>query len=244
MMSRKADMMRKVLSVVLMLSVSGFYTLGTISVLAQTAKSGSVGGELSVVGSATINGTPAISGATVFNDSKVKTSGNGAAAINLGKLGRIELGPDTELTLRYTDGTIGGNLLSGRAVVNAPVGIAVSLTTADGITTADGTQSGALTVDVSCGNTRIASSRSDAKVTSGSKVEAVAAGQEVAIGTQSSQAPRCTRLLTDSLSRKLSGGAIAALIIAGVGGAVGVIIAAAQADNVTPTSIVVSGFRP
>lgn len=237
MMSRKPNMMRKVLSVVLTLSVSGIFTLGA-SAQQKTA------GELSVVGSATINGTPAISGATVFNDGKVKTSSNGAAAINLGKLGRIELGPDTELTLRYTDGTIGGNLLSGRAVVNAPAGVAVSVTTADGIATADGKQAGSLTVDVSCGNTRVASSRTDAKVTSGSKVEAVAAGQEVAVGTQSSQAPRCTRLLTESQTRKLSNGAIAALIIAGVGGAVGVIIAAANADNVTPTSIVVSGFRP
>jgi hypothetical protein len=51
-------------------------------------------------------------------------------------------------------------------------------------------------------------------------------------------------LLTDSQSRKLSSGALAALIIAGVGAAVAGIIAAAQADNVTPTSIVVSGFRP
>lgn len=242
MISRRASGLRKMLSIVLMLSVGSFYTLGATTVLAQTATK--TGGELSVVGAATINGTPAISGATVFNDSKVKTSGTGAAAINLGKLGRIELGPDTELTLRYTDGTIGGNLLSGRAVVSAPAGIAVSLATADGIATSDGKQASMLTVDVSCGNTRVASSRSDAKMTAGNKVESVAAGQEVAVGTQASQAPRCTRLLTDSQSRKLSSGAIAALIIAGVGGAVAALIAAASADNVTPTSIVVSGFRP
>lgn len=241
MTSRKPTMLRKVLSVTLMLSMCAFYTQTTTSVLAQTAKSG---GEISVVGSATINGTQAISGATVFNDSKIKTSSNGAAAINLGKLGRIELGPDTELTLRYTDTTIGGNLLSGRAVVNAPAGVGVSLATADGIASSDGKQASALTVDVSCGNTRVASSRSDAKLTSGSKTETVAAGQEVAVGTQASQAPRCARLLAASQGTKLSSGAIAALIIAGIGGAVGVIIAAASADNVTPTSIVVSGFRP
>ncbi|MFN8001290.1 MAG: hypothetical protein U0X75_09780 [Acidobacteriota bacterium] len=35
-----------------------------------------------------------------------------------------------------------------------------------------------------------------------------------------------------------------ALIIAGVGGAVAGIVAASQSDNVTPSSIVVSGFRP
>ena len=241
-MSGRPTMLRRMTSIVLMLSVGGFYTLQATSVLAQVAPK--TGGELSVVGSATINGTPAISGATVFNDSKVKTSRNGAATINLGKLGRIELGTDTEMTLRFTDGTIGGNLLSGRAVVNVPAGISVSVATADGIATSDGKQAGIVTVDVSCGNTRVASSRGDAKVTAGSKVEYVAAGQEVAVGTQASQAPRCTRLLTDSQSRKLSSGALAALIIAGVGAAVAGIIAAAQADNVTPTSIVVSGFRP
>jgi hypothetical protein len=242
MKSRKPTMLRNVLSVTLMLSMGAFSTLGTTSVFAQTASK--TGAEISVVGSTTINGTQAISGATVFNDSKIKTSSNGAAAINLGKLGRIELGPDTELTLRYTDSTIGGNLVSGRAVVNAPAGVGVSLATADGIASSDGKQASALTVDVSCGNTRVASSRSDAKVTSGSKTETVAAGQEVAVGTQASQAPRCTRLIAASQGTKLSGGAIAALIIAGIGGAVGVIIAAASADNVTPTSIVVSGFRP
>ena len=129
-------------------------------------------------------------------------------------------------------------------MVNAPVGVGVSLATADGIASSDGKQASALTVDVSCGNTRVASSRSEAKVTAGSKTETVAAGQEVAVGTQASQAPRCTRLLAASQGTKLSSGAIAALIIAGIGGAVGVIIAAASADNVTPTSIVVSGFRP
>lgn len=240
-MNRKPTLLRKALTLALMVSVGGFYTMSATSALAQASKAS---GELSVVGSATINGTAAITGATVFSDSKIKTSPNGAATINLGKLGRIELGPDTEMTLRFTDNSIGGNLTAGRAVVNAPAGVAVSVATADGVATSDGQAASMLTVDVSCGNTRVASSRSAAKVTAGNKTEHVAAGQEVAVGTQASQAPRCTRLLTDSQARQLSPGAIAALIIAGVGGAVAGIIAAAQADNVTPTSIVVSGFRP
>jgi hypothetical protein len=240
-MNRKPTMLRKMLSVVLMLSVGGFYTLGATSVLAQTAKAA---GELSVVGSATINGTTAISGATVFSDSTVKTAKNGAVVVNLGKLGRIELGPESEMTFNFNDQTIGGKLVTGRAVVSAPAGVGVAVATADGIASSEGKQAVALTVDVSCGNTRVLSSRSDAKITSGSKVEAVAAGQEVAVGTQASQAPRCTRLLTSSLASKMSGGALAALIIAGAGAAIAGIIAATQADNVTPTSIVVSGFRP
>lgn len=233
-------MFRKALAVAVMMTVSSFYSLVTTSALAQTAAKAA--GELSVSGNVTINGTSAISGATVFSESKVKTARNGAATINLGKLGRVQLGPETEMTLSFTDGRIGGNLSSGRAVLTAPTGVAIAVATAEGMATADGKSASTLTVDVTCGNTRVASSRSDAKVTSGSKVEYVAAGSEVSVGQ--AQAPRCARLSTANQSQSLSAGAIAALIIAGVGGAVAGIVAASQSDNVTPSSIVVSGFRP
>lgn len=237
---RKPTTLRKTLTVAVMMAVSSFYSLVGTSALAQSAKAA---GELSVTGSVMINGTQAISGATVFSDSKVKTSRNSVATINLGKLGRVQLGPESEMTLRFIDGNIGGNLTAGRAVVNAPAGVAINVATAEGIATADGKQAATLTIDVTCGNTRVAATRSAAKVTSGSKVETVAAGSEVAVGNPQG-APRCARLSTASQSQGLSAGAIAALIIAGVGGAVGGIIAATQSDDVTPSSIVVSGFRP
>jgi hypothetical protein len=235
-MSRKPSAIRKMLTIALIMAVSSLSS----SIFAQSAMKAA--GELSVTGSVSINGTSAISGATVFSDSKIKTDRNSGATISLGKLGRVQLGPETEMTLRFADGAIGGNLTSGRAVVNAPAGVGVSIATADGIAVADGKQASALTVDVTCGNTRVASTRSEAKVTSGSKVEVVAAGSEVAVG-QASQAPRCARL-SMARDQPLSSGAIAALIIAGVGGAVAGIVAASQSDNVTPSSIVVSGFRP
>jgi hypothetical protein len=237
---RKPTMFRKALAVAVMMTVSSFYSLVTTSALAQTAAKAA--GELSVTGNVTINGTQAISGATVFSDSKVKTSNNGSATVNLGKLGRVQLGPESEMTLSFTDGKVGGNLSAGRAVVTTPAGVAIAVATAEGVATADGKTASTLTVDVTCGNTRVAASRSDAKVTAGSKVEYVAAGNEVSVGQAS--APRCTRLSTAGRSEGLSAGAIAALIIAGVGGAVAGVVAASQSDNVTPSSIVVSGFRP
>lgn len=230
---------RKALTVAVMLVVGAFYSLTTTSALAQAAKAA---GELSVTGSVMINGTQAISGATVFSDSKIKTSRNSGATINLGKLGRVQLGPESEMALRFGEGNIGGNLMAGRAVVSAPAGVSINVATVEGVATADGKQAATLTIDVTCGNTRVAASRSAAKVTSGSKVEVVAAGSEVAVGQ--AQAPRCARLSTASQAQELSSGALAALIIAGVGGAVAGIVAASQADNVTPSSIVVSGFRP
>jgi len=233
-------MFRKALTLAIIMAVGSFYSLVTTSALAQTAAKSA--GELSVTGNVTINGTQAISGATVFSESKIKTAHNGAATVNLGKLGRVQLGPESEMVLSFADGKIGGNLTSGRAIVNAPAGVAISVATAEGVAVADGKNASALTIDVSCGNTRVAATRSDAKVTSGSKVEYVAAGSEVSVGSQT--APRCARLSTANQSQGLSAGAIAALIIAGVGGAVAGIVAASQSDNVPPSSIVVGGFRP
>ncbi|HZS09421.1 MAG TPA: hypothetical protein VFD58_31605, partial [Blastocatellia bacterium] len=106
-----------------------------------------------------------------------------------------------------------------------------------------------ITVDLTLGNTRVMSRRSDARITAGSKVEYVASGQEAAIGTQNpGQGTRCTRLSAVGAAGAggagLSGGALAALIIAGVGGAVAGIVAATQADSVSPGQIFVSNFTP
>jgi len=243
-MSSKPTTLRKTLTVVLMLTVCGFYSLVTTTTLAQNTK---VAGDLSVTGQVTLNGAAATSGATVFSDSRVKTGQKAGATINFGKLGRIDLGPDTEMMLSFSESAVGGNLVAGRAVVSAPAGVGISVTTSDGVAVADGKQATALIVDTTCGNTRIASNRGDAKITSNNKVEYVAAGHEVAVGTQT-QGSRCTRMTAAGGAGAggggLSSGAVAALVIAGVGGAVGGIVAASQSDNVTASSIVVSGFRP
>lgn len=231
---------RKALTVGTILAVGSFSTLTSTGVLAESAPKAA--GELAIVGSVVLNGTAAISGATVFSDSTIKTT-NGNATVNLGKLGRIELGPNAEMTVRFATGSIGGNLLAGRATVNAPAGVAVSVATAEGTAVSEGKQPVTVAVDVTCGNTRVAAARSDAKLVAKNKVEYVAAGSTAAVGQQGT-APRCARLSAATKSEGLSNGALAALIIGGIGGAVAGIIAASQSDDVTPSSIVVSGFRP
>lgn len=230
---------QRILTIALVVAVGGFYTMITSSALAQTAKSA---GEISVTGSVTINGTSAISGATIFSDSRIRTSANSSAIINLGRLGRLQLGPDSEMTVRFSDGTVGGNLASGRAMANAPAGVAINIATADGVAASAGDKASSIAVDVSCGNTRVAAARSDVKLTSGAKVEVVQAGSQATAGQAKSGS--CARLATNSLAPGISTGALAALILAGVGGGVAGVIAASQADNVAPSSIVVSGFRP
>jgi hypothetical protein len=230
---------RQAVAIALMITVGGFYSSLVSSVQAQSTTKAA--GELSVKGKVTINGTSAISGSTIFSNSLVKTQRGSGATINLGKLGRVRLGEESEMMLRFAEGSIEGNLISGRADLSAPIGVAINIATADGVTTADGKQASTLTVDVTCGNTRVAAARNGARVAAGGKEQIVAAGSEVAVGQ--AQAPRCTRLST-AREPGLSTGAVAALVIGGVGGATGGIIAATQADEVSPTSIVVSGFRP
>ena len=227
----------------LMMSVVSFSTLFTASVLAQSLPS--VGpraaGELAIVGNVLLNGTPAIAGATIFSDSTIKT-GEGGATVNLGQGGRIELAANSEMTVRFTETNLGGNLTAGSATVSAPAGVAVAVATAEGTAVNNGEAACTMTVDVTCGNTRVAALKSDAKIVAPTKTELVAEGQQASVGQAG--APKCARLLAATKYEGLSPRALAALIIAGVGGAIAGIIAAAQADDVHPGDIVVSGFRP
>src|SRR2546421_7176231 len=76
--------------------------LCTYTMVALAAPQGQAGptGDLSVVGEVSVNGTSAISGATVFSDSTIATGQNSSAVVSLGKLGRVELLPNSSLKLR------------------------------------------------------------------------------------------------------------------------------------------------
>ena len=126
---------------------------------------------------------------------------------------------------------------------HAPAGVAVLVATAEGTAVSEGKQPVTVAVDVTCGNTRVAAARSDVKLVAKNKVEYVAAGATASVGQQGTP-NKCARLSAATKSEGLSSGALAALILAGIGGAIAGIIAASQSDDVTPSSIVVSGFRP
>lgn len=248
-MNRKPTTFRRMVAVALMLTLGSFQALLTTSAFAQSQKAA---GELSIRGQVMLNGVSAISGATVFSDGTIKTGRDSSATVNLGKMGRVELAPESEMVVSFAEGNVGGLLRAGRATLNTPAGVSVSVNTADGTAVAEGKDASVLIVDVTCG-TRVAATRGDAKVNAGNKVEYVAAGQEVSVGAQAGSGPRCARLLATAAAAGTSGaagaaglsaGAVAALIIAGVGGTVAGIVAASQSDSTNPGQIVVSQFRP
>lgn len=241
-MHSKMTGLRKALTVTLMLTVGGLNSLLVSSAQAQVTTP--LAGDLSVRGTVTLNGMNTASGATVFHGGLIKTGSNGAATINLGRLGQIEVSADSELVLALENGLIGGNLRTGRATVSAPFGIGINIATADGTATTDGREAAVLSVDVVCGSTRVSSTKSEARLVAGNRVEVVAAGQEVAVGTQTAQGPNCRRMAIAAPATGIGAGALAALLIAGIGGAIIGVIAVTQGDDTTPPQVNVSNFRP
>jgi hypothetical protein len=134
-------------------------------------------GELLIAREVSLNGAPASAGLTVLSGSRIRTGLGGRVAVNLGKLGRVTLGPNAEMILTFSERHIGGEILSGWAVVSASRGVMVSTSTADGVAVADGANSSLLIVDVSSGRTRVESS--GASVTSEGRKEFVGGGEEL-----------------------------------------------------------------
>ena len=176
-MNRQLPILRNLLITVAMLAVS---LLSNSPVWAQTAPKATA--ELAAASRTTINGTSAISGMTIFNNNRVKTGQQGNAIVNAGKVGRMELGSDTELTLRFSPKSFGGDLHSGRTVVSVPAGVTVSVATAKGVVITDGTKATSLTIEVDSKGARVICHKGEARIVSGDKVERVVEGEEIAQG--------------------------------------------------------------
>src|SRR6185295_3392605 len=156
----------------------------------QTGQTGPTG-DLSVVGEVSVNGTSAISGATVFSDSTITTAARSSAVVSLGKLGRVEVLPESTMKLSFTDSSIAVSMLeAGRVRVSSSVGIGATATTNDGEVVATGPQQNWFTVDTSCGNTWVSVSKGKVELRAGGTVKQIAAGSQDSAGTAT---PGCTR---------------------------------------------------
>ena len=189
----------------------------------------SASGELSVVGEVTVNGAKAISGATIFSDSTVTTAKGSSAVVSLGKLGRVEVMPESSVKISFNEGSVTGALDAGKVRFSTSSGIASSVVTKDGSAVADNSVPNLYVVDVECGNTRVMTQNGRVELRSGSTVKQVAAGTEATAG-QPAPGSRCTRLTRETGFGSLSGGALAALLLA-IGAATAAAIIATTHDD-------------
>jgi hypothetical protein len=187
---------------------------------------GKATGEIASASQTTINGYSAISGMTVFSNNRIRTAGHGAAIINLGRIGRIELGRETDMTLSFSRAGIGGELHSNNVVVSAPAGVAISIKTAKGMVTTDGKKPAVLTIYADSKRARVMAHIGEAIVTSSSnegriKTDRVAEGEELSQSSAIAVA-RAARMADQTASSVVAtappdGSGIAGLFNAGIG---------------------------
>ena len=138
-------------------------------------------------GSVTVNGRPASNGDEIASGSPVTTGQNSSAVVSLGKLGRVEVLPETTMTLTYTDSSFTVAMLeSGRVRVSTSSGV---VTTRDGEITTPGNQRSMFLVDTHCGNTFVSVKVGRVELRAGSSVKQIAAGGQDTAGTAT---PGCT----------------------------------------------------
>lgn len=153
-----------------------------------------VSGEITVTGQVTVNGQPAVSNSTILSGAVVNTAPGSNAVINLGKLGRLEIQENTNVTLRFSDSGIIAMLDSGRVRVSASGGVASTVTTKNATFMGDVAQADNYLVEAECSHSHVDTASGLVIMREGSNDKQVVAGTTATAGnlTQTGCAP-CLR---------------------------------------------------
>jgi len=81
----------------------------------------------------TVNGSSVASGTTILSKSRIKVPEKVGATVDLGRLGRLDIGPKTELVLDFDDSEINVQLDAGYVVLSTKQGIKGTVNTSEGV---------------------------------------------------------------------------------------------------------------
>lgn len=125
----------------LVFSVSQVYVYANLLAADASGKSAAtatsmLAGKLSINGNKPImvNGNSANSGTTILTGTQLHTPQAVAATVQLGALGVLDLAPETDLTLSFSDSKVNVTLTSGYATLTTNTGVNGSMTMPDGTT--------------------------------------------------------------------------------------------------------------
>ena len=142
-------------------------------------------GEITVTGQVTVNGQPAVSNSTILSGAVIETGANSSAVVSLGKLGRVEVLADSNLTLNFTTGSIVAVLQEGKTRVSNAAGVAATVTTKDMTAIADTSQADNFLVEVECSHSHVDTTSGLVTMRIGSNDKQVAAGSSATAGNLS-----------------------------------------------------------
>ena len=181
------NLRRRILVVMALLPLSALVVVGNKLPQSDDPDGGKL---IQLTGRVSVNGTSAISGATVFSDSTITTAARSSAVVSLGKLGRVEVFPSSTMKLSFDDPDVSLSMLdAGRVRVSSSSNVNASITTNDGKIVSTGKQRNEFIVDTKCGNTFVAVKKGTVELRAGSAVKEIAAGSQ---DTAGQARPGCT----------------------------------------------------
>lgn len=201
------------------------------------AMSSDVTGIITAAGNVTVNGQPVVSGGTIVSGSTIETSSGSTAIVTINKVGKVELAPETSLTLRFTESGLVGIVNSGKVTVFNVAGIAATFTTKDATVIADSGQANNFIVEVECSHTHVDTIVGLVTMRTGTTDRQVAAGMEAVAGDM--QNPDCKPCFRPgpAIPTPIVGvgsGVLGAILIGIAGAVITGIIVGTQGTDVNP----------
>ncbi len=105
------------------------FLAGAVQVVLPSARAEEQMGQLIVTGKVNVNGKPAATGDIVSSGSTVEPAKRSSAVVSLGKLGRVEVLPETHMKLRFDDSSISILLDTGSVRVSTGPGVSATIAT-------------------------------------------------------------------------------------------------------------------
>lgn len=113
--------------------------------------------QLVVSGKIKVNGKAVAPGFAIATGDQITTEAKSSAVVSLGKLGRVEVWPSSDMKVTFDDTSLNVDLDAGAVRVSKAEGKTASVATQDGAVLANTPLAGSFTVDMDCGNTIVTS---------------------------------------------------------------------------------------
>ncbi len=182
---------RVLLCSICLLALVSNYLMPTVAL----AQRGKPSGQLSFARLVSVNNNNASAGQTIFSGNWLKVAKQGTAIINVGKMGRMEMGAGTDFVLRTSEDGIGGDFNSGCMTIIAPAGVSVALNTPNGKIITDGKQSSSFFVGFKGGSTNVIPNLGEVKIASGNRIESFKPGEWTSMSADSTGGNKLLRRL-------------------------------------------------